>query len=423
MRIVFTYWDGGNGHLSRVAYLAELLSEEGHKCLIVTSLAKSGKVMELAPAARIEVVENRPNRIENAVVDRPLYSHAFHHAQRRLALGFSDSQFILQTSIRIAGVISAFEADIIINDYHDIVKLASEITSVPVLSIAMSHGLTTGVPLGYWKVSEADGRASLECLDSFNIARECLGLDPYRDERETFEGQINAVPTCPPLDPLFVARDSDVYVGPIASAPNRSRSWNKDPNRRPLVVSFLAEGNNRPYTPYPRLLSKVVTAKKEIEFAVLGEEHRYSKWFAGHKSFYGVVPPQRFMELLERADLVITAGGTTLVHALERLVPVLCLPWTSSEAAWGVQAEKHGAGLLHPAYRQPLEWRIDPQVHSRVAVAGHWSLDMTASGLGDLIGMLLDTESYHRASAELGSQLYHYRHSTNIINLLYQLTR
>jgi hypothetical protein len=118
----------------------------------------------------------------------------------------------------------------------------------------MAHGIRSGPPLGAWKYSELRDRPLPECLDSFNHARSFFGLPPYGDERETFEGALNVVPTCPVLDPLR-KRAKDVYVGPIMDPPVvRERHG----NRRPLVVSYLAEGNNRPCSTYPGTLAQVV---------------------------------------------------------------------------------------------------------------------------------------------------------------------
>ena len=103
-----------------------------------------------------------------------------------------------------------------------------------------------------------------------------------------------------------------------------------------------------------------------------------------------MVSAQRYLGLLDEADLVITHGGTTLVHALERSVPVLCLPWTSSEAAWAVRAEEHGAGMLYPMYRRPLEWRVDDTVHPSTPLAGHWSLPISAQGLSRCVQRILE---------------------------------
>ena len=131
-----------------------------------------------------------------------------------------------------------------------------------------------------------------------------------------------------------------------------------------------------------------------------------------------MVTPEQYLALLDRADLVITHGGTTLVHAVERSVPVLCLPWTSSEAAWAVRAERQGSGILYPAYRQPLEWRVDSVVHPLISLAGHWSLRITAKGLRQSVRQILDEPSYQRAAAEMRDKLRAARGGVDLVGLV-----
>ncbi|MEV0180220.1 hypothetical protein AB0I54_13090 [Streptomyces sp. NPDC050625] len=412
MRTVLSFWDGGEGHLARVAHLATLLQERGDHCLIISSRAKAARVRALAPEVDVAEVDNRPG-VRRPSKPLPVYSHAFRHAQRRLALGFDDQDFVTANTGRVLEVLRAFRPDVAINDYHDTLRTAADAARVPVVSLAMAHGLRSGPSLGAWKLHELGDRPVPECLRSFNHSRAQWDLPPYQDERETFEGDLNLIPSCPALDPLR-QRTNDVYTGPVMTGPTpRSRR----PRRKPLVVSYLAEGNNRPESTYARALAAVVRAERNVEFAVLGGA-RYSRYFRSGDAFLGMVPAQRYLALLDESDLVITHGGTTLVHALERSVPVLCLPWTSSEAAWAVRAEQHGAGMLYPAYRRPLEWRIDDAVHPSTALAGHWSLQITAAGLLNSVRRILEEPGYRRAAADLGEQLSAARRRFDLVDLV-----
>ncbi|MFD5116497.1 glycosyltransferase [Streptomyces sp. NPDC058391] len=417
VRILLSFWDGGEGHLARIAYLTSLLEDRGHRCMIIASSSKAERARQLAPTAQIRTVENRPARPQPVRPVPPVYSHAFRHAQRRLALGFDDHEFIVANTQRILEVIRAFRPHAIVNDYHDTIRIAAEAAHVPLISIAMAHGLCSGPTLGAWKQDELGERPLPECVGSFNHSRSLWGLRPYEDERETFEGELNLVPSCPALDPLR-RRDTDVYVGPVMNPPSER---DRPPRRRPLVVSYLAEGNNRPPSPYPEALAELVGTERTMDFAILGGA-RYARCFntgdSTGDSFLGMVPPQRYLELLGRADLVITHGGTTLVHAVERSVPVLCLPWTSSEAAWGVQVERQGSGILFPAYRRPLEWRVDRTVHPSAPLAGHWSPQITAEGLRQSVRRILDEPSYRNAAADLAHQLSAARSGVDLVDLV-----
>lgn len=400
MRVLLAFWDGGEGHLARVAHLARLLDTRGHECLILASQGKVDRVHQLAPAALVTRIENRPMRLGKPGPETPIYSHAFRHAQRRLALGFDDERFVILNVDQIISVIHSFQPNLIVNDYHDTIRIAADAAGVPLVSIAMAHGLSSGDSLGAWKMSELDGRPVPTCLDSFNHARSIFGLRPYQDERETFEGQLNLVPSCPVLDPLE-QRPTDIYVGPIMTPP---KEHERRERTRRLVVSYLAEGNNRPFTSYPHALAQVVATENSMDFVVLGGA-RYACCFKTYKGFIGSVRPENYLKLIARADLVITHGGTTLVHALERSVPVLCLPWNSSEAAWAVRADEQGAGMLYPAYWKPLEWKIDPRVHAEFSMAGHWTLKITAETLRCAIYQILHEPGYQRAANELSQQL------------------
>lgn len=413
MRILMTFWDGGEGHMARVAYLARLLGARGHECMILASGAKVARVHQLAPAAQIRQVENRPEWARSAPPTTPTYSHAFRHAQRRLALGFDDENFVTANVRHVILALREFRPHVLVNDYHDTARIAADAVEVPVISIAMAHGLRSGPAFGAWRQHELRGRPLPECLDSFNHARSIFGLDPYQDERETFEGGLNMVPTCPVLDPLR-QRGADVYVGPIMNPPVTRGQRRR---RRPLVVSYLAEGNNRPHSNYPEVLAQVAAGERAIDFAVLGGP-RYERWFANGGVFLGQVDPERYLELIDQADLVITHGGTTLVHALERSVPVLCLPWNSSEAAWAARTEQLGSGMLYPAYWEPLEWRIDLVVHPTIQVAGHWSLPIAADTLRQAIHQLLDDAGYRRAAAELSQRLAEARSGTDLVAMV-----
>ncbi|RAG86978.1 hypothetical protein DN069_03660 [Streptacidiphilus pinicola] len=414
---MLSFWDGGEGHLARVAHLATLLRQRGDRYLIISSRAKVARIRALAPEADIAEVNNRP---EGRWPSKPLpvYSHAFRHAQRRLALGFGDQDFVTANTGRVLKVLRAFQPHLVINDYHDTLQTAAESAGVPVVSLAMAHGLRSGPSLGAWKLHELNGRPLPGCLRSFNHSRAQWGLAPYEDEREIFEGDLNLIPSCPVLDPVQ-QRTNDVYVGPIMTPP---APLDRRPRRRPLVVSYLAEGNNRPESTYPQALAAVVRAERNVEFAVLGGA-RYSPYFRTGDTFLGMVPVHRYLALLDEADLVITHGGTTLVHALERSVPVLCLPWTSSEAAWAVRAEQHGAGMLYPAYRRPLEWRVDDAVHPSIPLAGHWSLPITARGLLNSVRQILEEPSYRSAAAGLRERLSAARSRFDLVDLVRSASR
>ncbi|MET8463586.1 hypothetical protein [Micromonospora zamorensis] len=409
MRALLTFWDGGEGHLARIAHLAGLLSERGHRCTILSSAAKAARVRELAPRSEIRLLENKPHPNPPARPLMPVYSHAFRHAQRRAALGFT-AGFVAGNVAAAGRVIRDVRPELIVNDYHDTVRIAADAAGVPVVSLAMAHGLTSGDTLGAWKAHEQRGHRVPERLDCFNEVRARLGLLPYADERETFEGVSNLIPTCAELDPVR-PRAGDFHVGPIMAAPSPAARGGK---RRPLVVSYLAEGNNRPESAFAEACARLVAETPEWDFVVLGGD-RYRRWSSLGASFPGMVSPSDYLTLLDRADAVITHGGTTLVHALERSVPVLCLPWTSSESAWAIRAEEHDAGLLYPEYRRPLEWRTDPVVGADVEVAGHWSISVTAAGLRKALRRVLDLRS---GAAAIAERLREHRAAAQVVQLV-----
>ncbi|MEU9265957.1 hypothetical protein AB0E04_10925 [Streptomyces sp. NPDC048251] len=153
MRVVLSFWDGGEGHLARVAHLATLLHERGDRCLIISSRSKAARVRALAPEADIAEVDNRPE-LRRTPKPMPTYSHAFRHAQRRLALGFGDPDFVTANTGHMLEVLRSFRPHVVINYYHDTLRTAADAARVPVVSLAMAHGLRSGPALGSWKLHE-----------------------------------------------------------------------------------------------------------------------------------------------------------------------------------------------------------------------------------------------------------------------------
>ncbi len=401
-RVLLAFWEGGNGHLRRVVALSELLQSRGVEVAFLASGAGTGSLVGLKPDATVYTVD-RNFVPEPGTEERPRYSHAFRHDQRRRALGYS-AQAITTEVVAIRGVFRRFLPDLVVNDYHDSIRIAADADEIPIVSLVMATGLPGEPPMGYWKLDEVGDRAMPSCLDAFNDARTLLGLSPYRDERDTFVGLANFIPSCPSLDPVrTVVGEHRVHVSAIAGPASPQEH---DARSRPVVVSYRAEGNRRPDDGYQRTLFEVVKSfGARVDFRVFGS-NRYEAVFGRPRRaspFRGFVSVEEFDESLADASVVVTSGGATMTHALSVGVPVVCVPWTASEATHGMRAAEANAGLLPAEFLSPLEWRFDTAVGAEVA--GLWGETIGAKRLEALITEALDDPKYRVGAMDVASEL------------------
>lgn len=295
-----------------------------------------------------------------------------------------------------------FRPDLIIADYHDTIRIAADAEGLPIIGVAMATGTRTGLELGFWKSDEAADREMPNCLEAFNSVRSGLRLSPYLDERDPFTGDLTLIPSCGALDPVAPGNPT-LHVGPISGP---KQTFKTSGTEKPLIVSYLAEGNARPPDQFAEQLFLAINRlRKSFEFRIFGD-FRYQAVFGEpgpDNEYRGLVPPSQFDECISQASVLITAGGASLAHALQFGVPTLCLPWTSSESAWSWRVNAMRAGILPPPYFAPLEWRYDEAVGCMVA--GHWDLPYTVDDLCGWITNLVEDKDYKYAASKLSAEL------------------
>lgn len=404
MRVVLTFWDGGRGHLGEVLAVARAVRSRGCGVAAITSRRHEPEV-RAAIGDAVCVVENRPPT-RPAAPSLPPYSHAFRHAQRLRGLGFDNTTFLHAHVLELASALTALRADVVLNDYHDAIRMAAALREIPVVGVTKTTGTTCGHTLGWWRATPAD-LVLPDCLSAFNEVRTRLGLDAAQDEREHFEGDICVVPSCSALDPLIKERPGIRYVGLIENIP---RVKPRTPSGKAEVFVYMGDGNNRPdwgfdrllFDTYPRLGSSVVVR-------ISGTRQRYPLMYGLAATTRRVEiregwTPAEVRELLASADAVVSHGGNTALQALSLGCPVVAIPWTS-ESAWTWMAARFGAAVYLEKSSMPLERRLASELGSGVEVMGHWRTEMNASELAGALHAVLDDSSFRDRARELGEEL------------------
>jgi len=419
-RVMFSFWDGGRGHVTRTILLARAARERGAHVGIVTSRKFAADLRATAAAHEYFLIENRPTT-RGRPYPMPVYSHAHRHAQRLRGLGFDDGTWVLETTRREVEAIRAFRPDLIVNDYRDTIRSAAQLVGVPVVGITHATGNTGGAAMGSWSPPPSDAVLP-DCRDSFNLSREILGLPPIDDERVMFEGDISIVPSTPELDPLPYSAVNTRFVG-LISAPTAQAGPKPALNGARFNVYCYVGEPTRPRFGFERLIDQVVASLPDVGFYLVGDADAYPGEVIRRRRAEGSVVLERFMPaaatIADSAAVLCHGGNSTVMLALTLGKPVICVgPYHSDCAAAFRAVQSAGAGIRLDHSHGPLERRAAPDLGRGVEIFGHWRSELTAGELTEAITAVTADDTYAFHARRLGRDLLAYGGADRLLDIL-----
>ncbi len=411
-RILFSFWDGGWGHLARIRNLAIEALERGHQVGFIVSEKYADELSKLVPSKYIFIIPNRPPNTPAPPYKFPVYSHAFRQAQHLRGLGFDNVEWLTQNAKKEIAAIEKFRPDVIVNDNRSTMRTAAEACGVPVVAIAHTTGNLNGYHLGSW--IEPPAHAILpDCRDSFNEVRKSFGLPEIENELHMYNGEANIIPSIPALDPLKHPSPNSYYVGAISQWESGSRTFKPitAPTRH-NIFSYIGEPT-RPSFGFEDMMQEVIESEPDLGFYVIGDPDKYRGPKVQARQREGSVVIAPFIPAtpaLSDSSILLTHGGlSSICIALSLGKPVIGVGAFQSEAASTIRhAEQAGVGIYLPHSEGPLEEMKAPDLGENVSIFGHWQTALTGSKIQQAINTVLEDKSYAAKAAELGVELAAY---------------
>jgi len=275
--------------------------------------------------------------------------------------------------------------------------------------------------MGSWSPAPSDAVLP-DCRDSFNRAREILGLPPIDDERFMFEGDISLVPSTPELDPLPHGANDTRFVGLIGAPKAEVEPTRTLSGGRFNVYSYVGEPT-RPSFDFERLLDQVVAELPDVGFFIVGDVDGYRGEAIRRRRTEGSVVLERFLPaaqaIADSAAVLCHGGNSTVMLALTLGKPVICIgPYHSDCAAAFRAVESAGAGIRLGHSSGPFERRAAPDLGEGVEIFGHWHSELTAQHLRDAITAVTADDSYAFHARRLGRDLLAYGDADHLLDIL-----
>ncbi|MEU5910549.1 hypothetical protein [Micromonospora sp. NPDC047527] len=402
---MFSFWDGGRCHLTRVLAVAQAATQRGHEVAFISSATYAPELRGYG--LKVYEIDNRPP-FKQPQHRMPLYNHAYRHAQRLRALGFHDVPWLLRITQEEISAIDDFRPWVLVNDYRDTIWTAAQVRSVPVVGITHSTGNVDGYTLGWW-LPPAPGTALADCRDSFNDVRIHHGLDPVDDEREMFSGDVSVIPSVPEIDPLAAPSDRSSYVG-LLSGWQRGRAPGPaiPQGAQYTIYSYIGAGR-RPEYGYREWLKSLVASNPEFSWRVVDDPAHYEEETFKAARHSGRLLVERHLPaatMIATSDLVVTHGGhgtVTLAIALGK--PVLCVgPYQTCCSTTATMVSRAGAGLILNHSDGPLQAMDAPELGPQVRRFGYWDTDLDARVLGGSIERLRNSPSFAERASGLAAR-------------------
>lgn len=410
--IMFSFWDGGRGHLARVRNLAIEAAKRGHEVSFVTSEKYASELGKLAIAENIHVIPNRPPLNTSPPYTFPLFSHAFRHAQRLRGLGFDNAKWLREVTDTEITAIKESRPNVVVNDYRDTIRTSAEVCGVPVVGITHTTGNLNGYRLGSW-IAPPENAVLPDCRESFNEVRSEHGLPQVEDELYMFSGDVNIIPSIPALDPLQSPSADSYYVGMISQ-------WESSPGEfRPLdnpsshnVFSYVGEAT-RPSFGYEQMLQQTIEAEPNLGFYAVGNPDNYTSPTMHARQRENSVRIAPFIAgsaaLSDSAVLLTHGGHSTTCLALSLGKPLIGVGAFQTEAAATLRnVDQAGAGIYLPHSEAPLERVPAPDLGEGIDIFGYWHTELNSDKLRQSINTILEDPSYTENAIQLGNELVAY---------------
>jgi len=272
-------------------------------------------------------------------------------------------------------IIKKYKPALVIGDTSFSLKMASEFSNVPYISILngyftryykLTRELSPTHPVEKYisrvpdfilrpivRYKEAENFNII--LKEFNKVRDKYNLRTTNHYLEEIEGDYNIICDLPEVFPQKTLPDNFHFIGPLLNGIHMSNRFEKeilDPQKRTILVTLGSSDN-----------------WERFSFLNNNEFSKYNIIIAGnnsnimHAPFLIKTPFVDFSELSPLVDLIICHGGNgTLYNALANKTPVLCLS-SHPEQYWNAKR------ISDLGYGQSLE-KINPETYSDVI--NHW---------------------------------------------------
>ena len=268
-------------------------------------------------------------------------------------------------------VLDFVKPDLLVYDHAPTALIAARPRGVP----AFLSGTGFEIPPGYsplpsfrpWEAIDPSRlvQAERRCLDRINDYLEHRGQSRLSALFELFAASPIDLVTFAELDP-FGPREGVRYVGPVHTLSAMSRvAWRYD--RRHRILTYI-----RPTVPgCEHLLAAMQQLDAEVLCVAPGMP---ADWPARFEGLRLIDHPIDLSVVLPDASLAVLYGSSTIAIALQAGVPVLLVPQMIEQYLTGLALERSGAGLMLRETR-------------------------TRSTCLDLLGRLVNTETYRNAAA------------------------
>ena len=419
-RVLFSYWDGGTGHLTRTMSMAREARERGFEVGFISSEKYAGWISSDSPDYVIYTVGNRNPKAQPPPYPFPVYSHTFGHAQRLRGLRFDDTDWLEETVKKEIEVLKEFKPNIVINDYRDTIKMGAEVLGIPIVGITKSTGNPDGYTFGWW-ITPPHDLVLPDCRKSFNEARKRYGLLPIEDEREMFTGNISVIPSVKEIDPLIGISENSYYAGLLSHWWRQEGEFQSIPHNIPKVFSYIGE-KSRPQYGYELILSRAIESLPDVGFYIAGSPEKYTyprldKPKVEKRVIVRDYIPAR--KAIPECSAILSHGGSgTVLLALSYGVPIICVgPFNSEQLTFFRWVEKQQAGLIIPHSENPLERRKAPDLGEGVEIMGHWESEISSDQIVTAINEVTSNPKYSENAQRLANSIRALRGEGDVLDL------
>jgi len=387
----------GSGHINPMTALARALERRGHSVVIFGIAYTEARVRAAGiefhqigasdyPPGTLKALDDRLGRLGGLASFRFTVDRVKNTARMILRDG--------PPAVLEAGI------DALLVDEADMGGTVAEHLGIPFVSIAMFPPLIQdarvppfcfGWPAGQGWLSRLRNRMGMRLLswvatpiyDVVNAQRRNWGLAPLNRSTDALSrlAQIAQLPAALEFEsaprPGFLH-----YTGPFVNAAQRSPvdfPWHRLDDR-PLIYASLGTLQNGSESAFRIIAQACSDLPVQLVISLGGglEPERLGK-FAGDPL---VVPYAPQLELLKRADAVIThAGLNTVLESLSEGVPLVAIPMGNDQPGVAARVQARGVGLVVPRRR------------------------LTASRLRHAVRLVLEDHGYRARARELGHAL------------------